>query len=106
MRARDETMALTDPATIAVLASSLVALVALVMALLAWRAYRYTGNARLRFVVVAFALFAAKSAFTAYDVSTPLPHPIQHDHLEAILSVVDLAIILVLFVPFVLPKKG
>jgi hypothetical protein len=93
-------MVLPEPTLVAVGASVLVALVAAVMAYQGWRAFRVTANPRLPFVVAAFALFVAKSLFIAYNVQT---HVVQHDTIEGVGAFFDLAIILVLFAPFVVP---
>lgn len=79
--------------------SLLVGLIALVMAALAWQARQRSGNAQLAFVAGAFGLFLAKSLFSAYNVQT---HAVPHDEIELVLSLFDLLIIGLLFLPFVL----
>lgn len=91
-----------DIALASSLTSLLVGLIALVMAVLAWQARRRSGNAQLSFVAGAFVLFLIKSLFSAYIVATPPPHPVPHDEIELVLSLFDLAIIGLLFLPFVL----
>lgn len=83
------------------LTSIVVGLIALLMAGLAWRARVRSGNRRLAFVAAAFALFFARSLFSAYNVLT---HFIAHDFIELYLSIFDLAILVLLFLPFLLPK--
>lgn len=83
------------------LTSIAVGLIALVMAGLAFRARRRSGNRQLAFVGAAFTLFLAKSLFSAYNVQT---HYVPHDLIELGLSLFDLAIIGLLFLPFVLRK--
>ena len=95
-----ESPALT-PASVAV--SALVALLALVFAGLAFAAARRRGNRALHLVAVAFAVFALKNAFSAYNVQT---HVIPHDEIELILSLFDLVLLVLLFVPLAMRRRG
>lgn len=83
--------------------SLLVALLALVFAFLAFRAHARKRNRGLLVVGVAFLIFAAKSAFSAYNVLT---HAVPHDLIELALSLFDLVLIVLLFLPFLLRKRG
>lgn len=83
--------------------SLVVALLALAMALLAFRAQRRRRNPSLRFVGVAFLVFAVKNLFSAYNV---LYHAVPHDAIELVLSLFDLALLLLLFAPFLLRRRG
>jgi hypothetical protein len=85
--------------------SLVVGLVALGLCVLALRARARSGNRQLMFVGAAFALFVAKSVFSALDVASPLPHPVPHDYLELVLSLFDLGIIALLVMPFLLKAK-
>ena len=80
------------------LTSLLVGLIALAMAALAVRAWQRSGNRKLLLVSGAFALFLAKSLFSAYNVYT---HLVPHDAIELALSLFDLVILALLFLPFV-----
>lgn len=79
--------------------SAVVGLIALAMLVLALRARRRSGNRKLGFVAAAFFVFLAKSLFSAYNVQT---HVVPHDGIELWLSVFDLVIIGLLFLPFLL----
>ena len=83
--------------------SALVALLALAFAFLAFRARRVRGNPALRLVGVAFLVFAAKNAFSAFNVLT---HVVPHDAIELVLSLFDLALLLLLFAPFLLRRRS
>ncbi len=74
-----------------------VAVLAAVFATLALRASRRRGNPSLRMVGIAFLVFAAKNFFSAYNVLT---HLVPHDAIELTLSLFDLAIMGLLFWPF------
>ncbi|MCA1812625.1 MAG: hypothetical protein LC624_01585 [Halobacteriales archaeon] len=99
-------MPLTEAALASATTSAVVGLIALALAVLAWRARSRSGNAQLAFVAAAFAVFAAKSAFSAWDVATPSPHPVPHDELELVLSVFDLAIIVLLCLPLLVKARA
>lgn len=90
---------MVDVVLAASLTGLLVGLIALAMAVLAWQARQRSGNPQLAFVAGAFALFLAKSLFSAYNVWT---HDVPHDEIELVLSLFDLLIIGALFLPFVL----
>jgi hypothetical protein len=83
--------------------SVVVALLALTMAVLAFRAQRKRANPGLRLVGIAFLVFAAKNVFSAYNVLT---HAVPHDAIELVLSLFDLALLLLLFAPFLLRRRG
>lgn len=83
--------------------SMLVALLAATFSGLALSAMRKRGNRSLVWVAAAFALFAAKNVFSAVNVST---HLVEHDTIELVLSLSDLAILLLLFTPFILRKRS
>ena len=81
--------------------SLLVACLAAMFSYLAWSAMKKRGNPSLRWVAWAFALFAVKNMFSAVNVST---HLVEHDVIELVLSLFDLAILLLLFAPFMRRK--
>lgn len=83
--------------------SILVALLALVLAGLAVKSLRRRGNPALRFVAAAFGVFAVKNAFSAYNVIT---HVVPHDAIELVLSVFDLMLLILLFMPLALRKRA
>lgn len=83
--------------------SILVALLAALFAALALGAWRKRRNPALGWVTAAFAIFAAKNVFSAVNVST---HLVEHDLIELILSLFDLAILAMLFTPFVFRRRG
>lgn len=83
--------------TTAVAIIIVVAVVSLILTILAAAAWRRTGNRKLAFVTGAFAVFFLKSILTAYSVSTGF---IQHEDLELIGSLGDLAVVLLLVAPF------
>jgi Na+/phosphate symporter len=89
--------------------SLLVTLLALGMAFVALRARRQRNNPALILVGIAFLVFAAKNAFSAYNV---LAHEragwfsVPHDEIELVLSLTDLAIMLLLFAPLLLRRRG
>jgi uncharacterized membrane protein YfcA len=91
-------MVLPDPTALAIAASLVVALVTAAMAVLGWRSYKATDNPRLVFVVLAFALFALKSLFVAYNVQT---HVVGHDSIEFFSALFDVGIVVLFFMPFV-----
>jgi peptidoglycan/LPS O-acetylase OafA/YrhL len=93
-------MALDVPLTSA-LTSTVVGVFALGLAALAWRARRRSANRQLTFVAAAFLLFAARSAFSAYNVTT---HFIVHDYIELYLSLFDLAILVLLLLPLLVKR--
>lgn len=87
----------------AVAVSSLVAVLAIVLAGLALRAARRRGNPALRIVALAFFAFFVKNVFSAFNVLT---HVVPHDAIELVLSLFDLALLLLLFLPLVLRRRG
>ena len=95
-----ESPALT-PTSVAV--SALVALLALFLAGLAFSAARKRSNRALYLVAAAFVVFAIKNAFSAYNVQT---HVVPHDEIELILSLFDLVLLVLLFAPLALRRRG
>lgn len=83
--------------------SLVVALLALAFAVLAFRARRVRGNPALRIVGFAFLVFCAKNVFSAFNVLT---HLVPHDAIELALSLFDLAILVLLFAPFLLRRRS
>lgn len=89
--------------------SALVAVLALVFAGIALSASRRRANAALRIVALAFLVFAAKNVFSAYNV---IAHEMEgwpsvpHDAIELVLSLFDLGLLLLLFAPLVLRRRG
>ncbi|MGB0653162.1 MAG: hypothetical protein ACPGQL_08155 [Thermoplasmatota archaeon] len=98
-------MAAFDSATLLpVSASLLVALLASLMAYMGYKSFQATENARLPFVILAFIIFAVKSIFVASALANHNVAP--HDTIELVSSLFDLVIVLLLFVPFILPAPG
>ncbi len=87
---------------LAVATSLGVALLSLVMAYLGVRSFLATDNSRLLFVVMAFAVFALKSLFVAYNVRS---HVVDHDAIEFVSALFDLIIVMLLFVPFLVRRS-
>lgn len=83
--------------------SVVVGFLALGLAVLAMASLRKRGNPALRFVAAAFVVFAAKNAFSAYNVLT---HAVPHDAIELILSLFDLVLLVLLIAPVLLRKRG
>lgn len=83
--------------------SILAALLAALFAGLALSARRKRANRALGWVAAAFVLFALKNAFSAVNVTT---HLVPHDEIELVLSLTDMAIMALLFTPFVLRKRS
>jgi heme/copper-type cytochrome/quinol oxidase subunit 4 len=73
-----------------------VSAIALLLTFIAFRAMRRTESRRLRFVVAAFALFAVKGVVVGTALLT---EAIQHEHLEVVSAVFDLAVVALLFYP-------
>lgn len=92
-----------DPMSLASSATSaVVMLLALVLCGLAFRAARARSSPSLRWVGWAFLVFALKNAFSAYNVWT---HTVPHDAIELVLSIFDLVLLVLLFVPLILRKR-
>lgn len=89
--------------------SLLVMLLALGLAGMAVASLRRRGNPALRFVAAAFVVFAIKNAFSAYNVvahdSTGWPS-VPHDAIELVLSLFDLVLLVLLFVPLLLRRRA
>jgi hypothetical protein len=83
--------------------AALVALLALVFAGVAIRARRERGNRALVWVALAFFVFALKQVFTSVALVTDY---VAHDIIELVLTASDLAIMLLLFAPFVTRRKA
>ncbi len=95
-------MVALSPTTLAVAASTIVALLATTMAYLGFRSFRQTRNPRLVFVAVAFLVFAIKSIFVGANVQT---HVVQHDAIEFVSALFDVVIVVLLFLPFVMNRR-
>jgi len=89
--------------------SGLVALLAAILAGFAFRAARLRGNRNLRIVGVAFLVFTLKNVFSAYNVLAheyPGWSSVPHDAIELVLSLFDLILLVLLFVPLLLRRRG
>lgn len=95
----------TDPflALASATTSLLVAALAVAMAFIAFRAARRRANPSLRIVGFAFAVFAVKNLFSAYVVG--VEHVLRHDAIELVLSLLDLVILVLLFVPLLRRRR-
>lgn len=76
--------------------SVIVTLLASTLAILAFLAATKRRSPNLRWVGAAFVVFAAKNAFSAYNVWT---HVIPHDAIELTLSLFDLVLLGLIFAP-------
>lgn len=83
--------------------SVVVALLAFVLAGLAVAALRKRGNPALKWVALAFAVFGLKNVFSAYNVTS---HVVPHDAIELVLSLFDLALLLLLLIPFLRRRRA
>lgn len=83
--------------------SAVVALLAFVMAVLALRGASRRQNNALRIVALAFFVFGLKNVFSAYNVLT---HTVPHDAIELVLSLFDLVLLVLLFLPLALRKRS
>lgn len=90
---------MTHPLTIPAVGA--VAVVSIALAGLAFRAYRRSGNPNLRYVLAAFIIFAAEGVVATAALFT---HRIDHEDLELILGLFDLAALMVLALPFILRR--
>lgn len=96
--------AVHDPMSVASSATSvLVMLLAIVLTVMALRAARIRSTPSLRWVGAAFGVFAFKNAFSAFNVWT---HAVPHDAIELVLSLLDLMLLVLLFAPLVLRRRG
>lgn len=105
-------LAASEPTAIAsasALVSLLVMLLALALAGMAIASLRRRGNPAMRYVAAAFGVFALKNGFSAYNV---VAHEragwpaVQHDAIELVLSLFDLVLLLLLFVPLILRRRA
>lgn len=103
MRALAAILEGTPLTTASAAVSILVALLALVLSWLGLAAARKRGNRSLYWVSMAFLVFTAKNVFSAVNVTT---HQVPHDAIELVLSLFDLGIIALLFLPLVFRKRG
>ena len=87
------------PATVLFIAVA--ASISLVLTGIAWGAYRRTGDRRLLYLLAAFALFATKSALTAYSLYLEETDRLLfgHEDLEALGAAFDLLVLLLLVAP-------
>jgi uncharacterized membrane protein len=83
--------------------SAVVALLALAFSVMAFRAYAKRGNSAMRWVGAAFLVFAVRNVFSAFNVLTDVIH---HGTVELILSLFDLALMLILLTPLVLRRRA
>lgn len=83
--------------------SVVVMLLAAGLSVVAFRAARLRKTPSLRWVGVAFAVFAVKNGFSAFNVWT---HTVPHDAIELVLSVFDLVLLMLLLAPLVLRRRG
>lgn len=83
--------------------SIVVAILAFGLSITALLAMRRRRNPGLKWVAAAFALFGAKNVFSAVNVMT---HLVVHDAIELVLSLFDLALILLLLVPFLRRRRA
>lgn len=83
--------------------SVMVALLAFVLAGLAFAAMRRRGNPSLKWVAFAFVVFGVKNVFSAYNV---VSHVVPHDAIELVLSLFDLALLLLLLIPFLRRRRA
>jgi len=95
------------PASAAV--SILVAILALVLTGLAVASLRRRKNPGLGFVAAAFFVFAVKNVFSAYNVvaheGAAWPS-VPHDAIELVLSLFDLVLLVLLFVPLFFRRRA
>ncbi|MBW3582893.1 MAG: hypothetical protein KY455_07325 [Euryarchaeota archaeon] len=89
-----------DPGDLAMATSTIVAALAIVMGWLSLRSYHATGNVRILFVAVAFAVFILKALFVVTNELAD-PHFVDHHVALYISGLFDVVIVLLLFVPFV-----
>lgn len=83
--------------------SALVMLLAAGLSVVAFRAARLRKTTSLTWVGVAFAVFALKNGFSAFNVWT---HAVPHDAIELVLSLFDLVLLMLLLTPLVLRRRG
>lgn len=95
----------TSPALtpVSVATSVLVALLAFVLAGMALGAMRKRGNPSLKWVALAFAVFGVKNVFSAVNVAS---HVVPHDAIELVLSLFDLALLVLLLIPLLRRRRA
>lgn len=78
-------------------------ILAIALAVLAFSAASKRASPNLRWVGTAFAVFAVKNAFSAFNVWT---HSVPHDAIELVLSLFDLVLLALIFVPLFRRRKA
>jgi uncharacterized membrane protein len=82
--------------------SLVVALLALAFSFMAFRAYAKRGNSAMQWVGVAFLVFALRNLFSAFNIWTEV---VKHGTVELILSLFDLALMLILMAPLLFRRR-
>jgi hypothetical protein len=82
--------------------SAIVALLAIGFSIAAFRSYYKRGNGAMRWVGVAFLVFALRNLFSGFNVITDIVH---HGVVELVLSLFDLALMLILIAPLLLRRR-
>lgn len=94
---------MVDVTSVSASVSLLVATLALALAGLAYGAARKRSNRALHWVALAFLIFTVKNLFSAYNV---VEHTVPHDAIELVLSLFDLALLGLLFLPLVFRRRA
>jgi len=82
--------------------SLVVAVLALAFSVMAFRAYSKRSNSAMQWVGVAFLVFALRNLFSAFNIWTEAIH---HGTVELVLSLFDLALMLILMTPLLLRRR-
>ncbi len=82
--------------------SALVAILAAAFSVIAFRAYKKRANVSMRAVGLAFLVFALRNLFSAFNVITDVIH---HGVVELVLSLFDLALMVLLPAPLVMRRR-
>jgi hypothetical protein len=85
---------------------SLVAIISLVLSLITLFAYAKLKNSKLLFVFSAFLVFFIKCVYVSLAIAYDI---VEHKNLELHSSLFDLLVVLMLFIPFLMPylkKRG
>src|SRR5581483_9910338 len=82
--------------------STFVAILAFSFSVAAFLAVAKRGNKALRWVGAAFVVFGLRNLFSAFNVATDV---VRHGTVELVLSVFDLALMLILIAPLVLRRR-